>query len=209
MSLSAQFSLLPLSILQRQHYYFFLTKLTECLMNIQANTNVCVHWLIVSSLFTTRRHTTHLVLYVQEGFEEGCALWTDNFVGAGRRWDNGDWMALCSCRDMAWDHRWNHVLLTFCPGSSPLHCSVSWISGLCMQERTSEVLAGFSEAVCPVSSLKYPLVILHTPLICLINLFLIDYAKVNFESFALEMTKWPNYVKVPAQYLAHSSHFIK
>lgn len=80
---------------------------------------------------------------------------------------------------------------------------------LCMQERTSEVPAGFSEAVCPLSSLKYPLVILHTPLICLINLFLIDYAKVNFESFALEMTKLPNYEKVPVQYLAHSRHFIK
>lgn len=34
-----------------------------------------------SSFYNKEAHYTPC-LYVQEGFEEGCALWTDNFIGA-------------------------------------------------------------------------------------------------------------------------------
>lgn len=102
-----------------------------------------------------RRYTTQLVPYLRQGVEEGCAICVDRYLCWGARAEElGTGLHCAVAGTWRQDQKWNPVLLTFHPESFPLHGPVSWISFLPMQVSTTEVLAGFSEAVCPLKWFK-------------------------------------------------------
>lgn len=187
--------------------YYFMTKFIQCLTNTEASTKVCAHLSTFFPFSHKKRCPTHPVCTLSKVFRKTVLpLWTDDFVGAVAEMGNGWHRAVAGTRprtrnrtEFCWLSVLGPSLFVLSLGSAV--CAYSRILLKSWQSSRKQFVL--------LSGLKSLLAILHTPLICSINLFIIDHAKVNFEPFALEMTKWPNNVKVPAQHLAHSNYFIK
>lgn len=155
-------------------------------MHAEATTNVYA-FIHIFSLFYTKRGTLHSSFHTFAKVSRRAVLsvWTGIFVG-GRGQKNWEldctvqWRARGAKTRNGIQFCWLSILnpshcMALSPGSA--FCPCKWVLLKYWQASRKQFVL--------LSGLKSPLAIFHTPLTCLVNLFLIDHAKVNFEPSAL------------------------
>lgn len=122
---------------------------------MQKQLQMCMHLFIFSPFFTQKEvHYTACSIPSARCRGGLCYLCGQVLCWGARAGEMGTGLHCAVAGTWRQDQKWNPVLLTFHPESFPLHGPVSWISFLPMQVSTTEVLAGFSEAVCPLKWFK-------------------------------------------------------
>lgn len=150
------------------------------------STNVCVH-LVTCSLFFfyTKGGMLHsLFCSFRKVLRRAVlSLWTGIFVGAGREMWTGSHYAVVG----TWHKTGNGIEFCWLSVLGPSHCiGLSPASAICLGKGgLLKYWQAYRNQFILLSSLKSPLAILLRPLVCLVNLFLIDHTKINFEPFAV------------------------
>lgn len=186
MSPPAQFSLRPLRSSEKTTTLNLLTKLIGCFMNIEVQMCVRIYSHFLSFFYTKGGMLHSLFCSFRKVLRRAVlSLWTGIFVGAGREmWTGSHYVVVGT-----WHKIGNGIEFCWLSVPGPFRIpgiGLSPASAICLCKGVLlKDWQAYRNQCVLLSSLKSPLAILHPLLICLVNLFLIDHAKINFEPFAL------------------------